>query len=133
MSETEREMHMTNPEAADLRSLEERLQQADTRKSADAVGELLADDFVEVGSDDICSDKAQILGWLNQEPVYERKLQDFRVRKVAPEVFLVTYYAVRRDPATGGERHSRRCSIWRLAEGRWQMVFHQGTLVRPAG
>jgi hypothetical protein len=124
---------MTSPEAADLRSLEERLLQADARRSADVVGELLADDFVEVGSDGTCSDRAQILGWLNQEPVYERKLEDLRIRKLAPGVFLVTYYAVRRNPATGDERHSRRCSIWRLADGRWQMVFHQGTHVRPAG
>ncbi|MBO0765690.1 MAG: DUF4440 domain-containing protein [Hyphomicrobiaceae bacterium] len=114
-------------EAAHLRRLEERLLQADARRPPDVVRELLADDFVEVGSEGVVSNRDQIVKWLSQEAVYERVLQDFHARKLAADVFLVTYRSVRRDPATGRERHSRRCSIWTRIDGRWQMVYHQGT------
>lgn len=26
------------------------------------------------------------------------------------------------------QKHSLRCSIWRVYDGEWQMFFHQGTL-----
>jgi hypothetical protein len=46
---------------------------------------------------------------------------------LAPGVVLVTYNAVRQDESEEQLAYSLRSSIWRLSEGRWQMIFHQGT------
>jgi glyoxylase I family protein len=48
-------------------------------------------------------------------------MEDFAVARLGVGVALVTYRS--RDP-----RHARRSSIWVRRNGRWQMVFHQGTL-----
>jgi predicted lysophospholipase L1 biosynthesis ABC-type transport system permease subunit len=41
---------------------------------------------------------------------------------------LVTYRLVVRRSDVEGEAHSLRSSIWKAINGRWQMIFHQGTL-----
>jgi hypothetical protein len=30
------------------------------------------------------------------------------------------------------ERVSRRSTVWRRLNGRWQILYHQGTLISPA-
>jgi hypothetical protein len=42
---------------------------------------------------------------------------------LAPDVVLATYRVV--DETR--KQHTLRSSIWKLKDGRWQMVFHQGT------
>lgn len=52
---------------------------------------------------------------------------EFSCRRLAREVFLLTYTLVQK-PA-GGERRTRRATIWeRTAEG-WKILYHQGTVV----
>jgi hypothetical protein len=113
-----------------LRHLEEQLLSASVRRSAERVAALLVDDFVEFGGSGRVFDKAQIVADLAAEPLTMspvlRSLREFRVRKLAPDVALVTYRAVR-SGADGGEAHSLRSSIWTRDAGSWRMVFHQGT------
>jgi hypothetical protein len=109
-----------------LRSLEEQLLKPEVRASPDEVGYLLADEFIEFGSSGRVYDKRQISEALQQEtpdPTTRISLVDFVARRLAFEVILVTYRTIRPD-----RPESRlRSSIWKLIEGRWQMVFHQGT------
>jgi glyoxylase I family protein len=42
-------------------------------------------------------------------------------------VALLTYRAHRGATAVRPAADSLRSSIWRLRQGHWQMVFHQGT------
>jgi hypothetical protein len=109
-----------------LRSLEEQLLKPEVRGSPDEVDYLLADEFIEFGSSGRVYDKRQIIAALQQEtpdPTTRISLVDFVARRLAPEVILVTYRTIRPD-----RPESRlRSSIWKLVEGRWQMVFHQGT------
>ena len=57
----------------------------------------------------------------------EIALRDFEVEVLAEGVALATYRAVRRE--VGAEAiESLRSSVWVEREGRWQMVFHQGTV-----
>jgi hypothetical protein len=109
-----------------LRSLEEQLLKPEVRGSPDEVGYLLADEFIEFGSSGRVYDKRQIIAALQQEmpdPITRISLVDLVARRLAPEVILVTYRTIRPD-----RPESRlRSSIWKLVEGRWQMVFHQGT------
>ena len=110
-----------------LRQLEERLLQPDVRRSAQDMAELLADDFLEVGSSGRIFTKPQIIESLQQESPIRVVLREFRALTLAPGVVLVTYRAVRHGGLEEQLAHSLRSSIWRRSEGRWQMIFHQGT------
>jgi hypothetical protein len=113
-----------------FRQLEERLLQSEVRQSAEAVGDWLADDFVEFGSSGRVFDKQQIMAELPQESPTHRTLRDCKMTVLAPTVVLITYRAVRYGPAGEPPTHSLRSSIWQLGESQWQIVFHQGTLTK---
>jgi hypothetical protein len=119
---------MESEHADHLRTLEERLLQPDVRRSARTIASLLADEFVEFGSSGRVFDRPQIIAALRDEPPIERVLSDFRSTVLAPGVVLVTYRIARRTAADESSQHLLRSSIWKLIDGRWQMVFHQGTL-----
>ena len=67
---------------------------------------------------------------LAQERPMEGSLTDLSVRSLAADVTLVTYRPVGRESASGNDWHSLRSSVWKLTDGRWQMIFHQGTPTR---
>ena len=124
---------MTIPpaEATLLRRLEEELLKPEIRHSPDQVRYLLSDDFVEFGSSGGVFNKQQVIEALEQEgppdPTIRLSLVDFIARRLASDVILVTYRIIQ-EGGPGTRRESRlRSSIWKLIEGRWQMVFHQGT------
>jgi hypothetical protein len=119
---------MESEHADHLRTLEQRLLQPDVRRSARAIASLLADEFVEFGSSGRVFDKPQIIAALRDESPIERVLSDFRSTVLAPGVVLVTYRIARRTASDELPQHLLRSSIWKLIDGRWQMVFHQGTL-----
>ncbi|AVH62606.1 hypothetical protein CDG77_30460 [Nostoc sp. 'Peltigera membranacea cyanobiont' 213] len=117
-----------------LRELEERLLQADVRKSAKDVMDLLADEFIEFGSSGRVFNKQQIIDSLQNEPiapVTQRSITEFKTLVLATGVILVTYHIVRH---LSGEQpvHSLRSSIWKFNNDRWKIIFHQGTLVRES-
>jgi hypothetical protein len=115
---------------AQLRHLEEQLLRPEVRASVERVTALLADDFVEFGSSGQVFDKKQIIEALRTETATKRSLSDFESTLLSDNIALVTYRATRTSKA--GERPvtTLRSSIWRLHDGQWQMVFHQGTLTR---
>ena len=124
---------MTIPpaEATLLRRLEEELLKPEVRHAPDRVGDLLSDDFVEFGSSGNVYNKQQVIEALDEEgpadPTIRLSLVDFIAQGLAPGVILVTYRTIQ-EGSPGSRRESRlRSSIWKLTEGRWQMVFHQGT------
>jgi hypothetical protein len=110
-----------------IRHLEERLLQADVRQSAQAMAELLADDFSEFGSSGRIFDKSTTIAALQHESPTEISLSDYQAKALAPDVVLVTYRAVRYAAASAPSTQSLRSSIWKQIDGRWQLVFHQGT------
>jgi hypothetical protein len=112
---------------AQLRHLEEQLLQPEVRASAERVNALLADEFVEFGSSGQVFDKKQIIALLQQEMPTRRSLSNLLTTVLAERVVLVTYRATR---SSNPPVHTLRSSIWRLSNGRWQMVFHQGTLTK---
>ena len=110
-----------------LYDLEERLLQPEIRHSPADLAELLTDDFVEFGSSGLVFDKQSIVTVLGKESAVRFYLTDFKAVPLAPTAVLVTYRAVIFDKVKQLAKHSLRSSIWRLADDRWQMVFHQGT------
>jgi hypothetical protein len=121
-------MTLASDNAGLLRELEELLLQPIVRASAEQLSDLLADDFLEFASNGRVYDKPGIIVGLKEEQLqggYIRSsLHDFEVRALGDGLALVTYRAVRQ-----GARESLRSSIWKYAGGRWQLLFHQGTLV----
>jgi hypothetical protein len=110
--------------AAHLRELEERLHDPQVRGSAFLTGELLDEDFTEFGSSGQAYGRAEIIAALVIEagqagpPV---RSENYRLKRLSETVALLTY------ETAGSHRRVLRSSIWRLANGHWRMVFHQGT------
>ena len=115
------------PEAALIRQFEERLLHRDAETPREDVASLLADDFVEFGRSGRVWDKADVVVDLPPKTKIQKSISDFRARKIAPDVVLVTYRVARRADPDADASHTLRSSIWKLIDDRWQMVFHQGT------
>lgn len=59
----------------------------------------------------------------------EHTISEFVCEQVADHVFLTTYLLSQPDgPET---RTTRRATLWTDAQGRWQVVYHQGTMAEP--
>jgi hypothetical protein len=114
-------MELDPAEARLLCELEQQLMHPSVRASPDQVGRLLADEFIEFGSSGRVYDKRQIIELLQQEQgrAKQRAVADFSARRLAADVFLLTYRVV--------ESRTIRSSIWKFADGEWRMAFHQGT------
>jgi hypothetical protein len=120
-------------DAETLRQLEEQLLQPHVRRSAAALGRLLADEFLEFGSSGRTWNKEQIIESLQQEDGgCRRSLRDFQMKLLAPGVVLAMYRVSRKSDGDAQPVESRRSSIWKMIDGRWQMVFHQGTICRDS-
>ena len=117
--------------AKHLQSLEEQLLSPEGRASSRLIGDLLAEDFQEIGSSGDVFGKREVLEGLAEESggghVYERHASDWSVRVLSADVALVTYRVTRKDLTEDSAAASLRSSVWVLRGGRWQMVFHQGT------
>lgn len=100
--------------------LETALLTPSTRKSVEQLDELIADDFVEFGSSGRIYTKEDILKYLPVEEHHELTVEDFMVKELAQNVMLATYSLNDR----------LRSSIWKNTNGKWQMVFHQGTRIK---
>jgi hypothetical protein len=114
----------------EIRLLEESHLKPEVRNSEQAMNALLADDFVEFGcSGTIYADKKKIVESMSGAPSSRMFLSDFRAKLLAPDVVLTTYRTVRCGEREAPLKHSLRSTIWERIDGRWQMVFHQGTLI----
>jgi hypothetical protein len=96
----------------------------DPRVRADPrrLDDLLADDFIEVGSSGRIYDKQTLIAMLAGEEPASVSVLEFSTRQLAPGVALVTYRTVGQTGLT-----VRRSSIWVRTKGRWRLVFHQAT------
>jgi hypothetical protein len=109
--------------------LEESLLRLDVRQSAEVIAERLADDFTEFSSsgrvyhyrkgDVFDADKTAELNW---------EIRDFVIEQLATDVVLATYKTIKHSEPRVEMKNSLRSSIWNCYDGRWKMLFHQGTL-----
>lgn len=115
--------------AETLRELEASLLTNAVRKDAARVQELLAEEFCEFGSSGAVYSKAEMLALLRDEKEIQIAMKEFVCRVVGEGVALVTYRS-EREMEDGAVIAALRSSLWALRDGRWQMVFHQGTRVK---
>jgi hypothetical protein len=115
--------------AEEIRVLEERLLDSSVRASSEQLEQLLADDFLEIGSSGFQFDKAETVEALTSEsgPFPEFAMSQFQARPLSPRLVLVTYRAAKRTGPSEPVQYSLRSSLWAQRSSRWQLVFHQGT------
>lgn len=129
-------MDVALQEFEEIRLLEEKLHRPEIRQSTKAVAELLAEGFVEFGSSGtIYDDRDELIARLAEEKAGKPSSPviacDYAFRSISPDAVLVTYRAIRAAKEDSPPRHVLRSSIWQRIDGRWQMIFHQGTLTVP--
>jgi hypothetical protein len=117
-------------EVAAIKRLEMRLQLPSVRSSRKELGQLLADDFLEFGASGATYDKPKIVAALIADPASAlpryAALNKLRVTWLADDTVLLNYRSSLSQPGVG-RLQANRSSIWKRNDGRWQMLFHQGT------
>jgi glyoxylase I family protein len=114
---------------AHLLDLETQLHRQDVRADEAAVRGLLAEDFFEFGVSGTVWTRESVIEALRGESFSPREVTDVRLTLLADDVALLTYRGHRLATPQRPASDSLRSSIWRLRDGRWQMQFHQGTLL----
>ncbi len=111
-----------------LLALEERLLTPAVRGDAEALRELLALDFREIGASGHTYDRTAVIAALASPDPSTYVISDFQLLAWSEPLALVTYrIQVQRGNALGSA--SLRSSVWRRTGDTWQMIFHQGTPV----
>jgi hypothetical protein len=111
-----------------LRELEESLLRPESRRDVEALSKVIAPDFREVGASGHTYDRAAILQSVPNDPSPESYvISDFVVTELDIHVAMVSYRLEASYADEEAPRRTIRTSLWRLAEGGWQVFFHQGT------
>lgn len=110
---------------ATLQELEVFHTRPEVRANPEELAKVLANEFFEIGSSGRIFYKSDCVveGGSGQ---WDVSMFDFRVHPLAEGVVLTTYRIEDRTR----QRNTLRSSIWKLTDGRWQMVFHQGTIMQ---
>jgi hypothetical protein len=86
-------------------------------------------DFWEVGASGRRYSREEVLTELDRRrevpPVDVWKATGFHCRKLAQDIFLLTYTLLQDNRCK-----TRRASIWQRSQEGWKIVFHQGTIVQ---
>jgi ribonuclease HI len=108
--------------SAELRRLETALATRDGRAVDGGLAGLIADDFVEHGASGTVWDARATREAVTADGSSGVTLDGFVAHELAPGVVLVRY-------RTTGDRPAVRASVWVRRGDRWQIRFHQGTLL----
>lgn len=111
-----------------LLDLETRLMDPEVRRNGQAA-DMIADDFVEFGGNGRTYNKSDALAMMRHHAPRIFALEEFNVREIAPQIALVTYQVQSQSIDGGPGRLSVRSSIWVQREGKWQVTFHQATML----
>jgi hypothetical protein len=115
-------MKLPDSDTAYFFELETSLHKRQVRNSTESTSALLSDAFIEFGSSGRVWNKDSIIESMRREEVDPQiTVENFAARELATDVVLVTYISKKDVGST------LRSSIWKRCEGKWQMIFHQGT------
>lgn len=120
-------MEITQKDAEKLRELEESLWRAETRFDLEYMQKVLAPDFFEFGRSGRIYTREETLSAPVQDINSKFPLSDFTIHSINANVVLVTYKS---EVVEGGTTEiGNRSSVWLKTGDRWQLKFHQGTVV----
>jgi hypothetical protein len=103
----------------------------EVRRSVPKLKSLLSEDFREIGATGAYFGLQNVLDRLPKTDNWSATAQDFECRMLSPTVGQVVFRCVITHDADVEPVYSHRSSIWKLEDGDWKMVFHQGTKVAP--
>ena len=102
------------------------------RHSPDRLRSLISDDFREIGASGAYLGLADVLEELPLSAEnWSAIAQNFECRKLGDDIMQVIFQCVITHDRNSEPVYSLRSSIWRLEDGQWKMVFHQGTKISP--
>jgi hypothetical protein len=110
--------------------LEKDLLKPEIRKSSEEISKLLSDEFIEFSS------SGNIYNYNNGD-VFDKnsnsieikwEIKDFIIKELSNDCILATYKVIKHNELRENMKYSLRSSIWKLFNGTWKMIFHQGTL-----
>ncbi|MBI2786460.1 MAG: DUF4440 domain-containing protein [Legionella longbeachae] len=107
--------------------IKQEVQLLDKIDSPDVLAELIDKEFIEIGSSAVVYDKTEVVRWLASDDNSERVGSAFKAHLLAENIILLTYISTIKDTPVAEKKQALRSSIWRLTDGQWRMVFHQGT------
>ena len=107
--------------------LEQKLQKHEVRKSVDILDEIISDELIEVTSKGTLSTKNDCLINLPAAPEIHFEMTDFSARLLAPDLVQTFFKTKKTIVDTNESSISIRNTIWKNENGKWKMVFHQGT------
>ena len=115
--------------ARHILQLENSLLTSETRKSPQKIAELLVSDFIEfTGSGSEYHYKnGDVFQEQNDNSKLDWEIVDFKIRELATDCILATYKAVKHSELNESKKYSLRSSVWKHYDGKWKIVFHQGT------
>lgn len=105
--------------------LENELLKSETRKSAEKLSKLLSEDFIEY-----CS--SGTIYHYNKGDIFDEgstsyEIEEFTTKQLSNDCILATYKVIKHNELNEDKKYSLRSSIWKLSDGKWKMIFHQGT------
>jgi hypothetical protein len=112
--------------AEHLKTLEQALLCNSTRRNAEQVSSLLAEQFREFGSSGRVYSKQEVIAALQEEAPVMLSLVNFEMLLLLPDVALVTYQSLKEQDGIPPNM-ALRSSIWIRQGEAWRMIFHQGT------
>jgi len=110
-----------------LFDLEAELQKPNVRKSIEKLDEIISDEFKEITSSGTVTNKQDCFVNLPAAPKVKFVMTDFSVRELATDLMQTFFKTEKTEVGTDKVSHSIRNSIWRNENGKWKMIFHQGT------
>ena len=113
--------------ADELKRLEQLLLEPEFRRDSKRVEELLAEDFLEFGSSGRVWTRETTLQLLATESYIKPIIEDFACRMLSNDVTLLTYRSLRTGADDKQHVETLRSSIWMRRNGKWKIIFHQGT------
>lgn len=116
----------------EILKLEKELLKSDVRKSGERISEILSESFIEYTSSgneyyykvgDVFQEEKDntLLNW---------EIVNFKTRILSGDCILATYKVIKHDECNENKKYSLRSSIWKREQGRWKIIFHQGTICK---
>ena len=107
------------------------LLKSEVRKSAEKIEELLAEGFIEfTSSGNVYLYKVgDVLQEEDDNTELNWQIKDFSIRELGDNCILAIYKIIKHSELDDGKKYSLHSSIWQCFQGKWKMVFHQGTLI----
>ena len=108
-------------------NLETEFQQPEVRRSTQRLSELISDDFREITSSGKVTSKKDCLENLPKASRIKFVMTNFKMYVLSPDVVQTLFKTEKTVVETGKVSNSMRSSIWKNENGKWRMIFHQGT------